>query len=104
MKRKANPKSILPGLMRLLRAFRPQIRRQRSLLLLAFVSVSAGILFQVLEPWPVKFIYDHIFLRSGHHLRGMPFHLDLAAVSLDAINFQHARCPHTQPRQTGAFQ
>jgi ATP-binding cassette subfamily B protein len=80
MKRKANPKSILPGLVRLLRAFRPQIRRQRSLLLLAFVSVSAGILFQVLEPWPVKFIYDHIFLRSGHHLRSMPFHLNLAGV------------------------
>jgi ATP-binding cassette subfamily B protein len=78
MKRRTSPHSILPGLVRLLHAFWPEIRRQRRLLLLACISVSAGTLFQVLEPWPVKFVYDHIFFVSGHqHLRSLPFHLNL---------------------------
>jgi ATP-binding cassette subfamily B protein len=76
MKRRVSPQSILPGLVRLLRAFSPEIRRQRRLLLLAGISVSAGTLFQVLEPWPVKFVYDYIFSFSGHRLRNLPFHVN----------------------------
>lgn len=81
MRRRDDPKSILPGLVRLLRAFRPQIQQQRFVLLLALVSVVAGIVFQVLEPWPVKFVYDHIYMRSGHHLRTLPFHLNITSVN-----------------------
>ncbi len=70
-----NPKEILPGLFRLTRSFWPQITRQKSLLLLSFFAVLANIAFEVLEPWPVKFIYDHIFLKSGHHISKVPFHI-----------------------------
>ncbi len=70
-----NPKEILPGLLRLTRSFWPQITRQKSLLLLSFFAVLANIAFEVLEPWPVKFIYDHIFLKSGHHISKVPFHI-----------------------------
>ena len=70
-----NPKEILPGLFRLTRSFWPQIPRQKSLLLLSFFAVFANITFEVLEPWPVKFIYDHIFLKSGHHISKVPFHI-----------------------------
>lgn len=80
MKRSISPQAILPGLVRLLRAFRPEIRRQRHLLLLAGISVSAGTLFQVLEPWPVKFVYDYIFSFSGHRQRNLPFHLNFGGM------------------------
>jgi ATP-binding cassette subfamily B protein len=68
-------KKILPGLVRLTRSFWPQISEQKSLLLLSFMAVFAGIVFQVLEPWPLKFVYDHIFFKSGHHVSRFPFHL-----------------------------
>ena len=68
-----NPRKILPGLIRLTRSFWPQITRQKSLLLLSFFAVLANIAFEVLEPWPVKFIYDHIFIKSGHHI-SIPYH------------------------------
>jgi len=77
MKYRYTPISILPGLVRLLRAFWPQIQRQRRLLLLACVTVSAGTVFQVLEPWPVKFVYDQIFVRAGSHIRRTPFRVNL---------------------------
>src|SRR5215467_3585514 len=73
--RRANARKILPGILRLTRSFWPQIARQKPLLLLSFFAVLANIAFEVLEPWPVKFIYDHIFLKSGHHISKVPFHI-----------------------------
>jgi len=75
MTRRANARKILPGILRLTRSFWPQIARQKPLLLLSFFAVLANIAFEVLEPWPVKFIYDHIFLKSGHHISKVPFHI-----------------------------
>ncbi len=55
---------ILSGSARLVRAFWPEIRTQRWRLLFSTAIVCAAVVFQVLEPWPLKFIYDHIF--RGH--------------------------------------
>lgn len=73
MTKRSKARKLLPGLLRLTRSFWPQISRQKSLLFFSFIAVLAGIVFQVLEPWPVKYIYDHIF-RSGHRVSRLPFH------------------------------
>ncbi len=53
---------ILPGLHRLLHAFWPQIRRQAPLLLLSLAGLMVSIIARVLEPWPLKFIFDWIIM------------------------------------------
>lgn len=65
--KRLNSKSIresLPGIGRILRQFAPQIRKQRWLLLMSFVSLMAEIFLHLLEPWPLKFIFDYILLKD----------------------------------------
>jgi ATP-binding cassette subfamily B protein len=54
--------SILTGL---LRVCRTDVRAEQGLLASAVAAVFATVVFRVLEPWPLKFIYDVIF-RHGH--------------------------------------
>jgi ATP-binding cassette, subfamily B, bacterial len=59
----ARPPSLatsLPGLRRLLLRFRPYLRRQRSLVAGAFVALFAEVALRLLEPWPLKFVFDHV--------------------------------------------
>lgn len=60
----SSPKS-LRVLRELLRVCGKDALAERSLLLSAVGAVMATVLFRVLEPWPLKFIYDSIF-RHGH--------------------------------------
>src|SRR5258708_1844596 len=66
MAKKKSSKKVLRGVLRLIRSFRPQIVREKKLLLLALVAVVFSLIFQVLEPWPLKYIYDSIFRTVGH--------------------------------------
>ena len=53
---------------RIFNAFRPHILAQRSRLFLGAVAILLATVLDVLQPWPLKFIFDHIFLgKSGHH-------------------------------------
>ncbi len=54
----------LPGIGRILKQFAPQIRKQRWLLLMSFISLMAEIFLHLLEPWPLKFIFDYILLKD----------------------------------------
>ncbi|WP_421657688.1 ABC transporter ATP-binding protein [Leptothermofonsia sp. ETS-13] len=53
-----------PGIGRILTRFAPQIRQQKWLLMASFVSLMAEIILHLLEPWPLKFIFDYILLRD----------------------------------------
>ena len=66
MAKKKNPKKILRSVLGLIQFFRPQIVREKKLLLLALVAVVFSLAFQILEPWPLKYIYDSIFRAGGH--------------------------------------
>ncbi len=57
---------LVGGFSRLFRAFRPEIARQKKLFGGAGVAVVATAIFQLLEPWPLKFIYDQLFGVFGH--------------------------------------
>jgi ATP-binding cassette subfamily B protein len=57
------PKSLrqsLPGFLRILRRFWPQIRHQLALLGVALVALLAEIGLRLLEPWPLKFVIDRV--------------------------------------------
>lgn len=62
MKHTASLRETLPGIGRILQRFAPQIQKQRSLLVLAFLALLAETLLRLLEPWPLKIIFDYILL------------------------------------------
>ncbi|MBH8565428.1 ABC transporter ATP-binding protein [Nostoc sp. CENA67] len=77
--RRSDSKSIraaLPGLGRILKHFAPQLRKQKWLLILSFGSLLAEIVLHLLEPWPLKFIFDYILLPNASH---KSHHLPIAA-------------------------
>lgn len=55
----------LPGLRRIVRHFRPHIRPQFRLLLGAFLALMSETAMRLLEPWPLKIIFDRVILPSG---------------------------------------
>ncbi|TBR60944.1 ABC transporter ATP-binding protein [Mastigocladus laminosus UU774] len=67
-------RAALPGIIRILRRFSPQIHKQKYLLIVSFVALMAEIFLHLLEPWPLKFIFDYILL-PGFQTKalGIPF-------------------------------
>src|SRR5262245_47175113 len=63
----------LPGLRRFLRHLGPSLRKQRLLLAGSLLAVVAEVGFRVLEPWPLKVIFDRLFRGQHHaHLLDLP--------------------------------
>jgi ATP-binding cassette subfamily B protein len=59
----AKPQSLpksLPGLWRITRYFWPHIRQYRTLMATSFAALLAQVILRLLEPWPLKFVFDHI--------------------------------------------
>src|SRR5215471_161580 len=75
MGKKKSPAQVVRGVFGLLHSFRAQILRERALLLVALMAVLFSLGFQLLEPWPLKYIYDSIFRAEGP---GRAAHLPLA--------------------------
>lgn len=61
-RRPQNLPESLPGIGRIIRKFAPQIRKQGTLIAIAFVALIAETILHLLEPWPLKFIFDNIIL------------------------------------------
>jgi ATP-binding cassette subfamily B protein len=49
-----------PGLWRIARFFWPYVRRYRGLIAVSMLSLFAEVGLRLLEPWPLKFVFDHI--------------------------------------------
>ncbi len=57
------PKSLeksLPIIWRVIRYFSPYLRNQRDLLLGSIFALIAEVGFRLLEPWPIKYVFDYI--------------------------------------------
>lgn len=65
-------KETIPGLGQIIRRFKPQIRKQGWLLTLSFVALLVETVLRLLEPWPLKFIFDYILL-TGFSTNSLPF-------------------------------
>jgi ATP-binding cassette subfamily B protein len=53
------------GLRRTLRCVRPHLRGHRFLMSCGFMALTAGVLFRLLEPWPVKVVIDSVSRSLG---------------------------------------
>ena len=59
----AKPQSLpksLPSLWRITKYFWPHIRQYRALMATSFLALLAQVILRLLEPWPLKFVFDHI--------------------------------------------
>ena len=57
-------KEVLPGLVGLTRAFWPQIRARGHLIVLSGLALLCAVGARLLEPWPLKLIFDWIIVPS----------------------------------------
>ena len=52
----------VPGLTRFVRYFWPYIRKYRGLMAGSFVALLVQVALQLLEPWPLKFVFDRVLI------------------------------------------
>ncbi len=72
-------KTSLPSLWRIVQRFWPQIRKQRVLLAGSFLAVLAEIGLRLLQPWPIKIIFDYVIpVTPEESVTGIPM--------IDALN------------------
>ncbi len=67
MKKKKRPQNLqqgVSGIKRILKHFWPQIRQQGGLITISFLALLAETGFRILEPWPLKFIFDEIIFKE----------------------------------------
>ncbi|MGL4883690.1 MAG: ABC transporter ATP-binding protein, partial [Waterburya sp.] len=65
--KKKRPKNLnegISGLNRIVKHFLPQIRQQGGLLTISFLALLAETGLHMLEPWPLKFIFDEIIFKG----------------------------------------
>ena len=65
MSRHVKPQEMLPDLVRLLRHFWPYARKYRLLMFGAMATLVAQVGLRILEPWPLKFVFDRIIPTSS---------------------------------------
>ncbi len=63
----------------MIRRFWPEIRNYRILILAAFVALFAEVLLRLLEPWPLKFVFDSLMSESSAGV-------DLGFFQLEAVD------------------
>lgn len=61
-KRPRNLQAALPGMQRIVQRFQPQIHKQGVLLTLSAVGLFVEVFARLLEPWPLKIIFDHLLV------------------------------------------
>ncbi|HTL59985.1 MAG TPA: ABC transporter ATP-binding protein [Candidatus Limnocylindrales bacterium] len=50
----------LPGLWRITKYFWPHLRQYRGLIMLSFAALLCEVLLRLLEPWPLKLVFDYV--------------------------------------------
>jgi ATP-binding cassette, subfamily B, bacterial len=89
VKKKKKPKNItegMSGINRIVKHFLPQIRPQTGLITISFLALIAETVFHLLEPWPLKFIFDEIIYK-GFQVESLkvPFLDNLSNVGLLSV-------------------
>lgn len=60
MGRPQSLQKTLPIILRIIRYFSPYLRKQRHLVLGSMAAMVAQVGFRLLEPWPIKYVFDYI--------------------------------------------
>ncbi|MUG92066.1 ATP-binding cassette domain-containing protein [Scytonema sp. UIC 10036] len=76
----------IPGLREIVRRFWPQIRKQGFLLVLSLLALLTKTALGLLEPWPLKILFDQI-MTTGFNTKslGIPFLYGLKPVTLITV-------------------
>src|SRR5258708_17074905 len=92
MIRRNTTRETMVGWLRLARAFRAEMAREQRLMWISAGTVLGGVLFRILEPWPVNFIFKAVFPKHKYGLsltllRGLGTEVQVAifAASMIAI-------------------
>ncbi len=64
MARPPSLRAALPGLGKTIGRFAPQIRQQRALIAGGSAALLAEVVLRLLEPWPLKFVFDRVIVRG----------------------------------------
>lgn len=80
-KRPGNLRDAMPSLWRIMRRFWPYTRRYRMLAGGSFLALFAEVGLRLLEPWPIKFIFDNV-IAPVERERVIPVLVRLDAASL----------------------
>ncbi|MEO0434195.1 MAG: ABC transporter ATP-binding protein [Cyanobacteria bacterium J06656_5] len=70
MAKRKSFRSSLPGLQKIAQRFWPHIRKQLHLLTGAFFALLAETALRLLEPWPLKLMFDRVILPAGFNVHG----------------------------------
>src|SRR5437764_14773227 len=71
----SQPKSLetsLPSLWRITRYFWPHLRQFRMLMASSFLALVAEVGLRLLEPWPLKFVFDYLIGQRRTPKRPLP--------------------------------
>jgi len=71
MGRPRSMKAALPGIWQICWRFQPQITRHRALLAGSVAALAAELGLRLLEPWPLKLVFDHVLMPVGNRA-GLP--------------------------------
>ena len=70
MARSAKLRKVLPVLARMLRRFSPHLREQRGLIGGAMGALFVGVLLRLIEPWPLKYVFDCVIVSDPQPVPG----------------------------------
>lgn len=72
-----NLKEVLPGSLRILRKFSPYIRKRKIVIIASFFALLFETGLRLLEPWPLKYIFDYVLVPAYNNSSGVadPFGL-----------------------------
>ncbi|QYX30051.1 ABC transporter ATP-binding protein [Sphaerospermopsis torques-reginae] len=77
-------KKTIPGLWEILAYFWPEIRPHHKLLIISAIALLADIGLRVLEPWPLKFVFDYVLI-NNNQLINIPIIGNLQPITLLTI-------------------
>jgi ATP-binding cassette, subfamily B, bacterial len=86
MTRPQTLKESLPGMRRVVWHFWPYVRRQSRMVGASALALFAGVGLRLLEPWPLKVVFDRVLGAERHaNLAGVPFLDALEPMTLLAL-------------------
>lgn len=60
-------KVVLPGIRRILVKLSPYIHKRKKLITASFLALLIETVFRLLEPWPLKYIFDHVLVPTHNN-------------------------------------
>ncbi len=78
-------KAVLPGIFRIMRKFWPQIRQRRVLIGGSFLALLVETASRLLEPWPLKFVFDRVLVTESQATGDPIFFLTLLTLAILGI-------------------